>query len=95
MTDQGCNLFDECSARCVYLSPQEEECTSSSWGDSKMFRSGSIANSKRMLTEINNSGTMAKIKIWVESDNVNIQSKVFIIISSKTDDVLVVCIFRE
>ena len=36
MTDKGFNLFDECAARCVHLFPQEEECTSSSWGDGKM-----------------------------------------------------------
>ena len=28
MTGKGLNLFDECAARCVHLS-QEEECTSS------------------------------------------------------------------
>ena len=55
MTDKGFNLFDECAARCVHLSPQEEECTSPSWGGSKMYTSGSIANSQRMLTEINES----------------------------------------
>ena len=25
MTDKGFNLFDQCSSRCVHLSPQEEE----------------------------------------------------------------------
>ena len=45
MTDKGLNLFDEYAARCVHLSPQEEECTSSSWGDSKIYTSSSIANS--------------------------------------------------
>ena len=64
------NLFDECAARCVHLSLQEEECTSSSWGDSKMYTSASIANSQRMLTEINENGTIAKISIWVESNTV-------------------------
>ena len=29
MTDQGFNLFNECAARCVNLSPQEEESTPS------------------------------------------------------------------
>ena len=28
--DKSLNLFDECAARCVHLSHQEEECTSSS-----------------------------------------------------------------
>ena len=26
MTDTGFNIFDECASRCVYMSPQEEEC---------------------------------------------------------------------
>ena len=60
MTDKGFNLFDECAARCVHLFPQEEECTSCSWGDSKMYTSSSIANSQRMQTEKNESGTIAK-----------------------------------
>ena len=28
MADKGLNLFGECAAECVYLSPQEIECTS-------------------------------------------------------------------
>ena len=68
MTDRGFNLFDECAARCVHLRPKEEEYTSSSWGDSKMYTSGSIENSQRMLTEINESGVITKISISVESD---------------------------
>ena len=64
------NLFDKCAPRCVHLFRQEEEYTSSSWGDSKMYTSGSIENSQRMLTEINESGTIAKIVIWVDSDTV-------------------------
>ena len=44
----------------IYLPPQEEECTSSSLGDSKMYTSGSIANLQRMLSEINKSGAIAK-----------------------------------
>ena len=68
MTDKGFNLFDECAARCIHLFPQEEKCTSSSWGDSKMYTFGSIKNSQRMLTEINKNDAIAKIKIWVESD---------------------------
>ena len=69
MIGEGFNLFDECAARCVHLFPQEE-CTSSSWGDSKMYTSSSIANSQRMQTEINESGTIAKIRIRVENDTV-------------------------
>ena len=30
MTDKGFNRFDECAAKSVYMSPQEEECTSNS-----------------------------------------------------------------
>ena len=70
MTDKGFNLFDECAASCVHLFPQKEECTSFSWGDSKMYISGSIENSQRMLTKVNKSGAIAKIRIWVESDTV-------------------------
>ena len=70
MTDKGFNLFDECAAICVHLSPQEEECTSSLWGDSKMYTPGSIANPGRMLSQINEFAAKTKIRIWVESDNV-------------------------
>ena len=56
MTDKGSNLFYECAARCLHLFPQEEECASSSWGNSKMYTSSRIANSQRMQTEINESG---------------------------------------
>ena len=63
MADKEFNLSDECAARCVHLSPQEEKCTSSSRGDSKMYISCSIANSQRMLTEINKSGAKAKQRI--------------------------------
>ena len=63
MTDKAFNYFDKCAARCVHLFPQEEECTSSSWGDSKVYTSSSIANSQRMETERNESGTIAKIKV--------------------------------
>ena len=48
MVDKGFNLFDECTARCVNLFPQEEDCTSSSWGDSRMYTPRSIANSQRI-----------------------------------------------
>ena len=43
--------------------------SSSSWEDSNMYTPGSIANSQRMLIETNKSGTITKIRIWVESDN--------------------------
>ena len=35
-----------------------------------MYTSDSIGNSQRMLTEINKSGAIAKIRILVESDTV-------------------------
>ena len=60
MIDKRFNLFDECAARCVHLFPQEEECTSSSWGDSTMYTPDSIANPQRMLTGINESGVKTK-----------------------------------
>ena len=63
MTDKGFNLFDEYASRCVHLFPQEEECTSFSQGDIKMYTSSSIVNSQRMQTKINESDTIAKIKI--------------------------------
>ena len=62
MTDKGINLFDECAVRCVHLLSQEE-CNSSSQGDSKMNASSDIANSHRMQTEINERSTIAKIRI--------------------------------
>ena len=46
MTGKAFKLFDECAARGVHLSPQEEERTSSSWRDSKLYTFGSIANSQ-------------------------------------------------
>ena len=68
MADKGCNLFDKSVARCVYMFPQEEEYTSSSWGDSKMYTSGTIANSHMMLNKINESDVRTKIRNWVEND---------------------------
>ena len=70
MIGKGLNLFDKCTARCVNLSPQEKECTSSSWRDSKMYTSGSTTNSQKMLNEISESGAIAKIRMGVESDAV-------------------------
>ena len=60
ITDKGFNLFYEFAGRCVHLFPQEEECTSSSWRDCKMYTSSSRANSQTMQTEINKIGTIAK-----------------------------------
>ena len=63
MTDKGFNLFDECAARCVHLFPQEEECTSSSWGDSKMYTSRSIAIYKLLWVELITNGGVIFIAI--------------------------------
>ena len=48
-----------------------------------MYTSGSIASSQRMLTEIKESGTIAKTRISVESDTVK-HLKTFRIISGET-----------
>ena len=54
MTDKGLNLFDDCAAECVYLCPQEEDCTSSSLGHNKIYTLSIIKNSQtdRASTEI-------------------------------------------
>ena len=38
--------------------------------DSKMYTFGSIANLQRMLTEVNESSVITKVRIKVESDTV-------------------------
>ena len=55
--------------------PLEKECTFSFWGDiwgnwGEIYTSDSIANIQRMLTEINESGAIAKVIILVEKDTV-------------------------
>ena len=68
MTDKGLNLFGDCAAECVYLCPQEEDCTSSSWGNSKICTSGNLANSQtdRAPTKINKNVAIVKVRILVE-----------------------------
>ena len=68
MTDKGLNIFDECTTECVYLCPQEEECTSSSWGHSKIYTAGTIENSQtdRTSTKINKNDAASKVRILVE-----------------------------
>ena len=66
MVYKGFGIFDECASRCVYLSPQEEDWTSSSWGDSKMYTFTSMASLQSMIAEISKSGAIAKVSIWVE-----------------------------
>ena len=63
ITDKCFNHFEECATRYEYLFLQEEEYNSSSWGESKMYSSNSIANSERMQTQINESVSIAKIRI--------------------------------
>ena len=70
IADQGFNLFDKFASRCVYLSLEEEGCTLSSWGDNKTYTTGSLANSQRILAEINESKAVAKTTIWMEVDAV-------------------------
>ena len=68
MTDKGLNLFDDCPDECVYLCPQEEECTSSSWEYCKIYTAGIIANSQagRIPAKINKNGAVVKVRILVE-----------------------------
>ena len=64
MADKGLNLFDECTAEFVYLCPKKS--ASSSWGDTKMYTPGTIANSQRMQTKINKNCAIAKVRLLVE-----------------------------
>ena len=68
MEDKDLNLFDDCAAECVYLCPQEEECTSSSWGHSKIYTLGTMANSQtgRVPIEIDKNGAVVKVRILLE-----------------------------
>ena len=58
----GFNLIDECAARCVHLFPLVKGAPVFPEG-TLMYTSGSIANSQRMLSEINESGAKPKISI--------------------------------
>ena len=49
-----------------HLCPQEEECTSSSWGNSKMYKHSTIANSQRKPIKIKKNDSIAKIRVLVE-----------------------------
>ena len=53
-----------------------------------MYTSGRIASSQRMLTEINESGAIPKIRISVESDTAK-RLKAFRIISSEMPILLI------
>ena len=52
----------------IYRCPQEEECTSSSRGYSKIYTPGTIANlqTDRALTKINKNGAVVRLRILVE-----------------------------
>ena len=52
----------------VYPCPQEEEYTSSSWGYSKIYTPGTIADleTDRALTKINKNGAVVRLRISVE-----------------------------
>ena len=63
IAEKSLNLFDDCAARCVYLFLQEEERTSSSYGDSKMYTTGTIGNSQVIPTEINKNGAILKERV--------------------------------
>ena len=64
--NKGLNLFDEYAAGCVHLCHQEEQWTSSSWGDNKTYLPGAIANSQMMPTKINKKGAIDKVRILGE-----------------------------
>ena len=64
--DKVLNLFDKFAARGEHPSPQEGECTSFSWGGSKMCTSGTIEGSHMILTEINNNNAIVKVRILVK-----------------------------
>ena len=70
MAVKGLNLFNECAAECVHLCPQEEECTFSSWGGSKIHTLGIITNSQAnrryQLKKRKENGAVAKVRFLVE-----------------------------
>ena len=97
MTDKVFNVFDECASRCIHHTKESAPCLPEGTVEC-IYTFGSIASSQRMLTEINESDTIAKIKISVESDTVK-HLKAFRIISYEmpslfliiqVDDILVV-----
>ena len=100
MVEKGVNLFDECISECVHLCPQLEECISSSWGDSKMYTPGTIANSQRIPTKINKNSAIAEVRILVKQvilygierhlEYFQMKSQSYFL--SYVDDISVVCI---
>ena len=61
MADKGLNLYYESAAKRAHLSPQEEECITSSEGDrGKIYTPGTISNSQRTATKINKIGAVCQ-----------------------------------
>ena len=50
----------------VYICPLKDQCTSSSWGDSKMHTYGTIANSQGMADETNENDAISTVRILVQ-----------------------------
>ena len=69
ISDKGLNFFDECTAECVNMYPEEEQCTSSypsSWEGNKMYSPGTKAISQRVPSKTNKNGVIAKERILLE-----------------------------
>ena len=67
MSDNRLNLLKECTARCVHFTiPSVRRVHIFPWGDSKMYKSGNIANSHKMPTEINKTGAIGRVRTFVE-----------------------------
>ena len=66
ISNKGLIIFDDYATKYVHLTPQEQECTSSFLGGSKMYISETITNSQGMLTEKNKNDVIAKLRILVK-----------------------------
>ena len=76
----------------VKLNVWEEECTFSSWGHSKMYTPGTIANSQtqRVPTKINRNGAVAKAyKNFSGTRDTIRHLKTFRVISNEMPDLLI------
>ena len=74
----------------VYVCPLRKSAPFLPEGGSKMHTSRSKANSQRVLTEINESAAIAKIRISLEKDTTK-RLKAFRIISSKMPISVILC----
>ena len=66
MADKGLNILMNVL---LHVSPQavrKKECTYSSWGDSKMYTSGTIVNLQKKPTDINENSAISKVRIVVK-----------------------------